>query len=442
MPQATFHFPKGFLWGSATAAHQVEGDNRNNNWSAWENEPGRIKDGTKAGLADDWWGGRWKEDFDRAAEAGQNALRLSVEWSRIQPAADRWDEDALEHYRQMVRGLVERKMTPLVTLHHFTDPLWLYERGGWEDDEAPALFNAFVAKTVEALKEYVNLWVTINEPNIYTSMGYAIGIFPPGSTDAYAAFHVYHNLLRGHAAAYRTIHAIQSQARVGVAINRTIFNPARRWYPPDVLLTRFFNWNLNDSFSAALASGKLAFLFRRASVPEAAGTQDFIGLNYYDRRQLIFDAGARNQLYAQQQFPRGVEISPSGEFGNTPEGMFDALKWAKQFDLPIIITENGIEDEADGLRPRYLVENIHQMWRAVNFSYPIKGYFHWTLVDNFEWASGWTQRFGLWGLDLDTQVRFKRKSADLYAAICKENGLSSEMVQRYAPEVFNKLFPG
>jgi beta-glucosidase len=122
--------------------------------------------------------------------------------------------------------------------------------------------------------------------------------------------------------------------------------------------------------------------------------------------------------------------------------MFDALKWAKQFDLPIIITENGIEDEADGLRPRYLVENIHQMWRAVNFSYPIKGYFHWTLVDNFEWASGWTQRFGLWGLDLNTQVRFKRKSADLYAAICKENGLSSEMVQRYAPEVFNKLFPG
>ena len=206
--------------------------------------------------------------------------------------------------------------------------------------------------------------------------------------------------------------------------------------------TRFFNWNLSEAFSAALSSGKLAFLFRRARVPEAAGTQDFIGLNYYDRRQLAFDPSARDQLFAQQQFPRGVEISPSGEFGNTPEGMFDALKWAKRFGLPIIVTENGIEDAEDGLRPRYLVENIHQMWHAVNFSYPIKGYFHWTLVDNFEWASGWTQRFGLWGLDVATQARFKRKSADLYAAICKENGISSEMVQRYAPEVFGKLFPG
>ena len=134
MAQATLYFPRGFLWGAATAAHQVEGNNNNNYWSAWEKEPGRIINGHKSGLACDWWGGRWREDFDRAAETGQNAHRLSIEWSRIQPAPDRWDENALDRYRQMVRGLLERDMTPMVTLHHFTNPLWLAEKGGWENE--------------------------------------------------------------------------------------------------------------------------------------------------------------------------------------------------------------------------------------------------------------------------------------------------------------------
>ena len=165
MPQATFHFPEGFLWGSATASHQVEGNQKNNNWSAWEQEPGRIINEDKAGLACDWWGGRWKEDFDRAAAAGQNAHRMSLEWSRIQPEPDRWNENALDYYRDMVRGLVERKMTPLITLHHFSDPLWLVEMGAWENDETPQLFARYVRKVVEALKEYVNIWTTINEPN-------------------------------------------------------------------------------------------------------------------------------------------------------------------------------------------------------------------------------------------------------------------------------------
>ena len=132
MAQATFHFPVGFLWGTATAAYQVEGNNTNSNWWAWEKEPGRIVQGHKSGLACDWWGGRWREDFDRAAEGGQNAHRLSIEWSRIQPTPDHWDENALDRYRDMVRGLAERGMTPVVTLHHFSDPLWLAEKGGWE----------------------------------------------------------------------------------------------------------------------------------------------------------------------------------------------------------------------------------------------------------------------------------------------------------------------
>ena len=172
-----------------------------------------------SGLACDWWGGRWREDFDRAVETGQKAHRLSVEWSRIQPAPDRWDEDALERYRLMLRGLHERGMTPMVTLHHFTDPLWLAEFRGWETEAVVPLFEKFVRKTVEALKEYCSLWCTINEPNVYAMLGYAIGTWPPGGGGFGFAVEVEANMARAHAAAYRLIHQIQPEARVGYALH-------------------------------------------------------------------------------------------------------------------------------------------------------------------------------------------------------------------------------
>ena len=183
MPRADYIFPPGFLWGCATAAHQVEGRNTNNDWYAWEQLPGKIQDGGSSERASDWWSGRWKEDFDRAAETGQNAHRLSVEWSRIQPTPDRWDEDALDHYREILRGLVQRGLMPMVTLHHFTNPLWLSEQGGWENPKAPKWFAAYTRKVVEALKEYVSLWCTINEPNVYVGISYMDGAWPPGKND-------------------------------------------------------------------------------------------------------------------------------------------------------------------------------------------------------------------------------------------------------------------
>ena len=190
MIQAAYHFPRGFLWGTATAAYQVEGNNTNNNWYRWEQE-GHTQG--KVGLACDWWGGRWREDFDRAAEGGQNAHRMSVEWSRIQPTPDTWDEDALERYRTMLRGLRERGMTPMVTLHHFTDPLWLYDSCGWENDDIVTIFERYVRKVVEALKEYVSYWITINEPNGYRLSGYVKGDFPACNKGARAAVRVLAN---------------------------------------------------------------------------------------------------------------------------------------------------------------------------------------------------------------------------------------------------------
>jgi len=441
MSEATIHFPRGFLWGTATAAHQVEGNNTQNNWSAWENMPGKIVEGQRSGLACDWWGGRWKEDFDRAQETGQNAHRFSVEWSRIQPTPDTWDDEALNLYIEMARDLVHRGMTPMVTLHHFTDPLWLMEKGSWENPETPRLFAAFVRRVAIALKEYVNLWITINEPNVYILNGWLGGNFPPGKSNLNLAMKVFANMVMGHALAYRVLHEVQPEAQVGTAINYRSLQPARSWMPLDKTLVNLQSQIFNNAFSGALLNGKLDLVIRKINLPEAAHTQDFMGVNYYTRDMVKFDLGASNILFGHRQFPKGAEVSPSGFIANVPEGFYESLKWAHAYNLPILVTENGVEDQLDTLRPKYLVEHIHALWRAVNFNWRIKGYFHWSLVDNFEWERGWTQRFGLWGLDTSTQERIHRPSVDLYAEICRENGLSSEMVHKYAPDVLAKVFP-
>jgi len=440
MPEATYHFPRGFLWGTATSSHQVEGNNTNNNWWKWEQETHTAH---KSGLACDWWGGRWREDFDRAAETGQNAHRLSIEWSRIQPEPDKWDEDALEHYRMMLRGLRERGITPMVTLHHFSDPLWLYEKCGWENEMVVPLFEKYVRKAVDALKEYCTLWCTINEPNVYALSGYVAGDFPVHNKGLDMAMQVIVNMLRGHVAAYHAIHQAQPESRVGYALHYRPMVARNPWSPLDALMRNIRYQGVNMGFPSAISTGVMKSLLKKIAVPEAKGTQDYLGLNYYSVDTVWFNPLKSRQLFSDSGYPKDADMSDTNFMANIPEGFYNSIKWVARAypNLPIIISENGVEDADDHMRPRYIAHHIHQMWRAVNFNMPVKGYFHWTLVDNFEWERGWTQRFGLWGLDVETQKRIRRPSVDLYAEICKENGLSSEMVQKYCPEVFEKIFP-
>ena len=440
MPQATFHFPKGFLWGTATASHQVEGNNTNNNWHAWEEAGHTVH---KSGLAADWWGGRWWEDFDRAAETGQNAHRFSIEWSRIQPTPDTWDEEAIEKYRAMLRGLKERNMTALVSLHHFTDPLWVTEKGGWETEAIVLLFERYVRKVVDAFKEYVTLWCTINEPNVYALSGYVQGAFPPEKKNLRLSMRVLGNMIRGHAAAYRAIHELQPEARVGYALHYRPMVPRLKWSPLDRLMRNIRYDGLNMGFPSAVSTGVMRSPIGNQNIPEAKGTQDYLGLNYYSVDTVWFDLFKPGELFSNSGYPKDADMSDTNFLANIPEGIYNSIKWIDHTypHLPIIITENGVEDFDDHMRPRYIAQHLHQVWRACNFNWPVKGYFHWSLVDNFEWECGWTQRFGLWGLDIDTQKRIRRPSVDFYAEICKENGISSEMVQQYCPEVFEKIFP-
>jgi beta-glucosidase len=198
----------------------------------------------------------------------------------------------------------------------------------------------------------------------------------------------------------------------------------------------------NDLIPLAIHDGRLRFPLGRERLPRAAGTQDYIGLNYYSSDDVSFDLRRPGDLFAHRYYPQGADLSDVGWNANIPEGMGRAIRWAAAFGVPIHITENGIEDDADRIRPRYLIQHLHQVWKAVNTGTPIGSYYHWSLVDNFEWERGWTQRFGLWAIDPQTQERTQRASGKLYDEICRENGITADMVRRYAPEIYDRLFPG
>lgn len=440
MPQATFHFPADFKWGVATAAHQVEGENTLNDWWAWEQTEGRIKDGSTSGLACNWWENA-EADFDRAAAMGLNALRLSVEWSRVEPQPGTCDNSALERYRHMLQGLRARNIEPMVTLHHFTNPGWLAEQGGWEAPETVALFARFARRVVEALGPYCDLWCTINEPNVYGYMGYLEGAFPPGQSDLGTAMSVVRNMLLGHAAAYREIHAVQPHARVGLAHNMRVFDPANPRSVLDRCAARMTDRVYNQAILTALTTGHWMWPLGVGLAWRLRGTLDWIGLNYYTRDLVAFDRSRSQQLFTRRLHGDGSELLDGGYGEFYPPGLLRCLRRLARLDLPIYVTENGVPDDDDDQRPRYLVTHLHQMWRAIQCCYPVMGYYHWTLVDNFEWAEGWSLRFGLIELDPETQARRPRRSADLYTDVVRANALSSQVIDHYTPQLRSELLP-
>ena len=259
---AKLAFPEGFLWGSATSSYQVEGGNENNDWWAWEHIPGRIRDGSRCGPASDWWH-RAETDLDTAAQLGQNTHRLSLEWSRIEPEEGAWDDAAIVRYRQILSAMRELDILPLVTLHHFTLPLWLYERGGWEYERAATHFARYVNRVVAALSDLCQIWCTINEPMVHLAYGYIYGLWPPGYGGWRGARRAFRHMAEAHAKAYEVIHHRQPNASVGYAKQIHLFDPAHpgRWR--DRIVARAVDHLFNESALAAYADGTLLFPFGR-----------------------------------------------------------------------------------------------------------------------------------------------------------------------------------
>jgi len=406
-------FPKNFLWGAATSSHQVEGDTRNNwikwekanaerlakeagkKWAAWQQEKfPKMFDPQNyiSGQACDHYN-RYKEDFDLAKEGGHNAHRFSIEWSRIEPEEGKFDEKEIEHYCQVILALRERGIEPFVTLWHWTEPVWFQEAGGWDSKKSKYYFLRYVEKIVSALKNNVKFWIVVNEPNVGLGFGYFFGSQPPAKRGLGIFLKAYFNLLSAYKSSYALIHKVDAKANVGFAHSFTPYQSTLVW-----------------------PLGKLAVsaveFFSRYFVRKTKGHFDFIGCNYYSRYMISF---RKNILAREKINDLGWEIYP--------KGIYDILLTLKKYNLPIYITENGIADADDEKRPAFIKDHLRWIHKAIAEGVDVRGYFHWSLLDNYESpdARGFWPRFGLIKIDYRTLERQPRKSFYAYKEIIKNN---------------------
>jgi len=426
-------FPEGFLWGTATAAHQVEGGNHANDWWAWEQVPGHIKNGETSDPACDHYR-RFRDDFDLLRSLHQNAHRFSLEWSRIEPRPGEFSVSELRHYADVLQALGERGMEPMVTLHHFTNPTWIAQAGGWESPETAERFARYAERVVAELGSLARYWVTINEPTVIAYQGYVKGEWPPGKRyDVDRVARVLVTLMRGHWLAYERIKSRHPELQLGLAHHLRVFDPARPWMPLDRAVAAAFERVFNGTILKTLRRGQLVFPLTRAD--RASGprpSQDFIGVNYYTRELVKFNRHSRAELFGERVLPAAGPRSDLN-WEVYPEGLYRILRSLVRERLPVIVTENGIADAADAMRPEFLLSHVAATLRAIQTGVPVRGYFHWTCFDNFEWAEGYSAKFGLIACDPATQERRLRYSAWLYAEICRTNQLPISVELPQAP---------
>jgi beta-glucosidase len=336
---------------------------------------------------------------------------------------------------------------PMLTLHHFTNPAWLAERGGWLDPDVIMLFQRYVKKAVGELADLCSMWCTINEPTVYAAQSYFEGIFPPGKQDDVKSyFAVLFNMLQAHAAAYHTIHDLQPAAKVGLAHHMIAWYPRYPGNPLDRLATnlldRFFNGPVLDTISSGLWKPLLGSTVEASRIKD---TLDWFGVNYYHRYDVAFNLLAWKSLFLTYDARPGLPRGPKTWGELYPQGLFELItRLHKHFRKPLYITENGTPDENEMVRPGFILEHLREIWRAINFNIPVMGYYHWSLIDNFEWAEGYDPqfRFGLYAVDLKTQKRTLKTSGEMYKEICSTGTISSDLARRYAPKVMERLFPG
>lgn len=410
-------FPQGFLWGAATSAHQVEGNNFND-WTEWENKNAKrlakeaeeyYQDWQKkqfpemldpknyiSGRACDHYN-RFESDFDIAKSLNHNAHRFSIEWSRIEPEENKFNQDEIEHYKQVIKSLRQRGLEPFVTLWHWTLPVWVAEQGGWENKESIEYFSRYTKKIVKELGTEVNFWITLNEPMVHVVNGYLRGVFPPNKKNVFKTEKVFNNFIKAHQVAYQAIHSYYPKAQVSIAGLLNYFEPAHSWCP----IERFIAW-----------LGKYYWNYR--FLKKSKDYLDYIGFDYYFHDRIVWHPPFRKNLN-QEVSDLNWEIYP--------KGIYHVLKDLKKYNKPIYIAENGLADAEDTKREKFIKDHLFWMHKAIQEGVDVRGYFYWSLLDNFEWDKDFWPRFGLEEIDYKTMERKIRPSAYEYAKICKENKL-------------------
>jgi beta-glucosidase len=419
-------FPAGFKWCSATAAHQVEGNNYFSDWWAFEQVEGHIRNNDRSGIAANQWN-LLNSDIERMRELKLNSYRFSIEWAKLQPQPDQWDSSVLLHYQRQVRKLKKAGIEPIVTLNHFTLPQWVAVKGGWSAVENIEPFLRYSEKVFRALREDVTYWVTFNEPMVLITSGYLEGVFPPARKGAHElALQSLKNILVAHANTVDRLRALDlsQKAQFGFAHHLRVFDAANPWSPMDRWMAAHLDQVWNWSFTEALTTGRFKMKIPLAAsidveIPKLKGSQDFFGLNYYSRDRVAFSFTApyfkRLTTAGASQSDLGWEIYPQG-LGRLLDEVY-----ARFPNLPILITENGIADAKDQQRAAFIRDHLIEIENALDRGINVVGYCHWSLIDNFEWAEGFTPRFGLYEVDYRSQKRTPRSSALIMQQIIKAN---------------------
>jgi len=410
-------FPQNFFWGAATSAYQVEGNNVNSDWWEWERRVGLRETSGEACRHYTLY----KEDFDLARQLNHNAHRLSIEWSRIEPEEGKFCQKELDHYRDVILSLRQVNLEPIVTLHHFTNPLWFARLGGWQNKKAPEYFLHYVEKVLEVLGKDVNFWVTINEPTVYIYHGFILGIWPPNKKSLLKAKRVVDNFAVSHMRAYRLIHAVYRKKGlpsplVGFAQHMQAFIPVNPSFPakggiPKSHLKSFFIRGKNK-FAVYLRNR--LFNFDLIEKLTRSKVIDFIGVNYYSR-SLVGEGKCSEESLPLKKNSLGWDIYP--------QGLYNLLVRLKKYNLPVFILENGICSEDDNLRWEFIYGHLKNIHLAMKEGVRVLGYIYWSLIDNFEWDKGFGPRFGLIEVDYLNYQRKIRESAKKFALVCKTGRL-------------------
>ena len=414
-------FPEKFLWGAATSSHQVEGNNFFNDWWKWEQE-GKTQ---SSGAACDHYH-RFREDFLLAKELKHNAHRLSLEWSRLEKEENVWDESEWDHYKTVLDELSKLRITPIVTLNHFTVPLWLAKKGSWLNEECVNIFVRFAQKTIKELGSKVQYWITLNEPNILAFLAYYYGEWPPYHKNFGEALTVMKHMIKSHAKSYHLMHEYARKnsdiicPKIGMAKAVTAFHPCRAFSVSDQTSVLCRKWLHNHGAVSSLINGRILIPGIKPEKLYAKKTLDFIGLNYYFRqfirRDKLFSKHFLGEVCSLDHHPDAGKITDMG-WEIYPKGLYELIRSFSRYKLPLMITENGIATEDDSLRQTFIKQHLDQLSRAMEEGSPVIGYLHWSLLDNFEWAEGYTKRFGLVHVDHKTQKRTVKPSARYYASI-------------------------
>lgn len=417
-------FPRNFYWGSATSAHQVEGGNVND-WSEWEKEnaerlarkakvkwqkwqqekfPEMFKpENYVSGRACDHYH-LYEKDFNIAKKLGHNAHRFSIEWSRVEPEQGKFNEKEINHYRKVILALRQRGIEPFVTLWHWTNPLWIRDLGGWENKETIKYFIRYLEKIIDSLGSCIKFWMPLNEPGSFVGMAYIRGDFPPQKRNLFLANKVFKNLMEAYQKAYQIIHKKQGGALIGIS-HYAVYCTAYKNLPWNYLLMKIVDYIRNWRFLNSIDK-----------------FNDFVGIQYYNHDIITLTINKGNLWGFIDTRSKNKEISDMG-WGIYPKGIYYLLKKASKYKKPIYITENGLADAGDTKRAAFIKEHLKWIHKAIQEGVDVRGYFYWSLLDNFEWDKGFWPRFGLAEIDYKTLKRRVRPSAWEYKKIIEDSAI-------------------